>query len=350
MKNMFFKRVLALALTAALIIPAVPANAASRSAKAEKKLTAKAEKLAVADALSGSAIPIYYGLVDINGDKVTEMITAQGANTNTITIYGYSSKVIKLGKAKNVYDIRLDKAAKKIIVISGNEETGKGAFTEYVLNKKGTKLTQKDKYTYSAKKSANKKNGKKISADEMDKYVESVYDLDSVLVTDMSDLAAGYYDNNVYANGLTGALIGLGSDSFEARLYSVTNTDGKEELKEVKKATVTAGQDIADTAFGKFDLSDMGLLPGESFTSYAYSDDESSADYNYEYYQTTIPVDAAQSLLPGYALPENTDEIVGKYTVDDRCQLVRAEIFCSVAGAPVLFAVYTFDRIETAEL
>ena len=48
--------------------------------------------------------------------------------------------------------------------------------------------------------------------------------------------------------------------------------------------------------------------------------------------------------------PENADEIVGRYTVDDRCQLVRAEFFCSVAGAPVLFAVYTFDRIGTAGL
>ncbi len=349
MKNMFFKRVLALALTAALIIPAVPANAASRSAKAEKKLTAKAEKLAVADALSGSAIPIYYGLVDINGDKVAEMITAQGANTNTITIYGYSSKVIKLGKAKNVYDIRLDKAASKIIVISGNEETGKGAFTEYVLNKKGTKLTQKDKYTYSAKKSADKKNGKKISADEMDKYVESVYDLDSVLVTDMSDLAAGYYDNNVYANGLTGALRALGYESFEAKLYSVTNTDGKEELKEVKKASVVAEQTIEDPAFGKFDLSDMRTLPTERFLSYSYSEDETSEDYNYEYYTTTLPLDTAETILPGYVLPENADEIVGRYTINDRCWLVKAEFMCSVGGTPVPFAVYTFDLTSTAE-
>ena len=349
MKNMFLKRVLALALTAAMIIPAVPVQAASKSAVAEKKLRAKAEKLAIADALDGSAMPIYYGLADINGDKVTEMFTAQGGNSVTINIYSYNKKVIKLGKAKNVYDIRLDKAGRKIIVTSGNEDASKGAYTEYVLNKKGTKLTQKDKYTYNDNKNSVKKNGKSISLDEMDRYRDKIYSYDAVTMNLLSEQASEYYDANIYANGLFGALRALGYESFEAKLYSVTNTDGKEELKEVKKASVVAEKTIEDPAFGKFDLSDMRALPTERFLSYSYSEDETSEDYNYEYYTTTLPLDTAETILPGYVLPENADEIVGRYTINDRCWLVKAEFMCSVGGTPVPFAVYTFDLTSTAE-
>jgi hypothetical protein len=135
MKKNIFNKLMTLALVGALLVPSVQTQAASKAATAKKALVAKAEKIAIADANKRSVIPIEYGLVDINGDKITEMVTAQGANTYTLTIYCYASKKVKkLATVKDAYAVYKDTKGKKIIVESGNSDTGAMAYTEYTMN------------------------------------------------------------------------------------------------------------------------------------------------------------------------------------------------------------------------
>ena len=109
------------------------AEAASNSKTAKDALIAKAESIAIKDAESGSVVPVFYGLCDINQDKVTEMMTAQGANTFTLKIYAYTSKVKKLATVKDVYDVHLDKKNKKIIICAGSDTTSKDQFIKWTV-------------------------------------------------------------------------------------------------------------------------------------------------------------------------------------------------------------------------
>ena len=366
---------LAVVLAAAMIVPAMPvrqAAAATTAETAEKKLLAKAEKLAVAYAEAGFSYDYNYGLNDINGDGIPELFCSYTGDENDpgaitaetgLKIYGYNGKVKLLKTFSNVNSVKLfdNKVGVEYTVMEAGEDDGfawaaEYRYETYSMTKSG-KLKLKTSY-----KAVNKdeeegggyfKNDKKISEE---KYWDYTTDFDyypDAQIWDTSEKARGITKFN---GQVQSCKLLLAFRSYQWMLFNQAESDktryiatlekygdtgdkankaeiiiNKSELENVDIFGFGDGdEELPEKKLGKFDLSSLGLLDTEEIVSVETVDrSEKYSSYSKVTFKTVLRPSSVSEVFPGFEYPGDRDvqgyNLLGTYTYESSTETLTAE-------------------------
>lgn len=365
---------IAVILAAAMTVPALPVTQASAATEisaetAEKKLLAKAEKLAVAYAEAGFSNDYNYGLNDINGDGIPELFCQFVGDENNpemitsetnLKIYGYNGKVKLLKSFKNINAVKLhdNKVIVYYTVMEESEEGGWAWATEYRYETYSMTSSGKLKLktTY---KSVNKdeeegggyyKNDKKISDQKYYDYTFEVDYYEDAAIRETSETARQISMFNAAVQSCK-LLLAFNSyqwalsneakpvTKFIATLEKYDGSGNKVPAAsiEIDKSEIEGvdlfgfdGEELPEKKLGKFDLGSLGLLDTEEIVLVETVERREKTEiYSKVTFKTELRPSSVSEVLPGFEFPGNRDvqgyNLLGTYTYDSSSEVLTAE-------------------------
>lgn len=175
------KRFLALVLSCILGFSLCSMNTEAASA-ADKKAAKAAYTKLVQKSKKKSPYPdsVVYKMVDINGDKIPELLLTEGSISGTVSVYTYQPKKKKVKKLKSIQTGRAPAniyyKPKKHMFCMIQGTTQDAVFKMYSYRKQKCKLTFTMKYIFKpGQKGQYYYNGKKISLKTGNKKAKIIY-------------------------------------------------------------------------------------------------------------------------------------------------------------------------------